>query len=122
MMADKDSQSKDPARLPVPPSGVKILRLEATPFTDLRRVRVELELIPFKEPPNVLINLADEQGKGVAELLVLSSIHASMEFTLHVSGGETLPARTWLSCEVFYETRQPPVDRKVIPVDIPHGE
>jgi hypothetical protein len=49
----------------------------------------------------------------VAELSIIETMHADMEFTLHIRNvGD--PAGTYtLTVELFYETRTPPQDRRV---------
>jgi hypothetical protein len=67
---------------------VKIVKLQAEPWPDNRRVRVYLEITPFLKRPNGEISLLDSQGNQVASVSIIESIEAKMEITMHLQGGD----------------------------------
>ncbi len=98
---------------PQPKQAIRILNVRAEPYADRQRLFVAVELTPFLERPNLLLLIHDEDDKLVGEASVIATMHASMEFTLHLRHeGDPAGAHS-LTVELFYETRQPPQDRRV---------
>lgn len=112
----------DPNQVPKPRDEVKIERLAVTPYPDRFRVFVEVDLTPFQERPNLIIVMRDATDKVVNELNVIETMHAKMEFTLHMRGMADPAGDYSLHAELFYETRQPPQDRKSTRFNIPAEE
>ncbi len=50
----------------LPRKDVRITGITATPYDDRRRVRVEIEITPFAERPNLDISIQNERGQVVA--------------------------------------------------------
>ena len=61
----------------------------------------------------------DEADQLVGEASVIATMHASMEFTLHLRHDGNPTGAHSLTVELFYETRQPPQDRWVAGFMIP---
>lgn len=98
---------------PLPKEEMRILNVRATAYPDRQRLRVAVEVSPFLERPNLLLLVHDEHDEVVGEASVIATMHANMEFTLHLRhAGEPAGAHS-LTVELFYETRQPPQDRWV---------
>ena len=98
---------------PLPKEEVRILGARAAPYPDRQRLHVAVEVTPFLERPNLLLLVHDERDAVVGEASVIATMHANMEFTLHLHhAGEPYGAHS-LTVELFYETRQPPQDRWV---------
>ena len=96
---------------PQPKEAVRILSARAAPYPDRQRLRVAVELTPFLERPNLLLLVHNEDDELIGEASVIATMHAAMEFTLHLRHrGEPAGAHS-LTVELFYETRQPPQDR-----------
>ncbi len=107
---------------PQPKENVRIEEIIATPYPDRFRVRLDIKVTPFQERPNLIIVMHDENERVIAELNVIATMHAQMEFTLHIRGVDD-PAGTYtITAELFYETRLPPQDEHVIAFEIPRAD
>lgn len=112
----------DPNKVPRPKNEIRIERLQATPYPDRLRVHVEIEVTAFQERPNLLLVLRNATGTVMNELNIIETMHASMEFTLHIRNVEDPAGEYTLECELFYETRNPPQDQKAILFSIPASD
>ncbi len=74
----------DPSEIPVPPDDVRIRRLEITPVGDGRRLKVEIELTPFQQPPTLHLTVRDSAGEEVASTSIIEAMAPRMSFTLHL--------------------------------------
>lgn len=109
----------DPNLIPQPSDKVFIQSLEATPYPDRFRVLIKIRVTPFQERPNLILAARDAYGKIVADLDIIATMHADMEFTMHLRNIKD-PAGTYtLTAELYYETRQPPQDKQSIQFVIP---
>lgn len=106
-------------QVPKPKGEVRIESLRATPYPDRRRVFVEIEVTPFQERPNLILVARDESDEVVGELNIIETMHAKMEFTLHIrTPGDPAGAYS-ITCELFYENKNPPQDERIIGFVIP---
>ena len=102
-----------------PRDQVKIEALEITPYPDRFRVHIHIKVTPFQERPNLLLVAHDAQDRIVSELNVIETMHPDMEFTMHLRN-VTDPAGVYsLTADLFYETRNPPQDRRLEAFTIP---
>lgn len=76
----------EPEDVPRPKEEVRIQGLEAHPYPDGRRVRVDIRVTPFQERPNLDIEVFNAQGDEVASLNVIESMDHRFEITVHVRG------------------------------------
>jgi hypothetical protein len=107
-------------KVPQPKDKIRIEELEIVPYPDRFRVRVHIKVTPFQERPNLILVAHDDEDKVVSELSVIETMHADMEFTLHIRNKQN-PAGTYsLTVELFYETRNPPQDRRIEVFTIPN--
>lgn len=106
-------------RPPQPRTAVRIESLTITPYPDRYRVFVEIKVTPFLERPNLLLIAHDSQDQIVAELNIIETMHANMEFTLHIRNRPDPTGDYTLTAELFYETRNPPQDRRIEVFEIP---
>lgn len=104
---------------PQPRERVKIESVQVIPYPDRFRVWVEVKVTPFRERPNLLLTLHDDHDKIVAELNVIETMHANMEFTMHLRGVDAPAGAYALTVEMFYETRNPSQDTYVSGFMIP---
>ena len=100
----------DPNLVPQPRHKVKIEQLDATPYRDRFRVKVNLKLTPFQERPNLLITARRADGKLVSDLDVIATMHFDNEFTMHIRGLDEPSGDYTLRAELYYESRNPPQD------------
>jgi hypothetical protein len=112
----------DPNQIPQPKDKIRIESLVATPYPDRFRVHVDMQVTMFQERPNLLLVARHESGKIVAELDIIATMHAHMEFTLHIRGLSDPTGNYTLDAELFYETRQPPQARHAITFSVPPAE
>ena len=110
----------DPSRVPQPQADIRIEHLEAHVQSDRYRVRAELRVTQFRERPNLILALVNNQtGAVVHEMNVIGMMQAQMEFTFHIRGQGDPAGEYRLEVELFYETRNPPQDRRTLVVTIP---
>ena len=87
----------------LPPEEVRVLSLRAEPWPDGgRRVRVHLEITPFKERPNLEVSIADINGVEVSSINIIESIDTRMTFTMHIRSKEVSGKYT-LSASLAYD-------------------
>ncbi|MBZ0305196.1 MAG: hypothetical protein K8I82_03925 [Anaerolineae bacterium] len=76
----------EPDAIPQPQEKVKIERLDSSVYEDRWRVRITIHVTPFRVRPNLAVVLLTQEGHLAAELSVIETMHAKMEFTLHIRG------------------------------------
>jgi hypothetical protein len=79
-----------PGDVPQPPDKVRIEHLQAAPYPDGWRMKIEVHVTPFQRRPNLEIILlrVDAKEQPVANLSIVETMHPRMEFTLHIRGVE----------------------------------
>lgn len=80
---------QDPNEVPLPPDEVRILEFTAVPYPDGRRVKVNLEITPFQERPNLELTAVNENDQTVAEVSIIETMTRKLELTLHLRGPQT---------------------------------
>ncbi|MCU0480784.1 MAG: hypothetical protein MUE54_06165 [Anaerolineae bacterium] len=114
-----DIEFVSPDQVPQPKHKIRILGLQAIPYPDRRRVWVEVKVTPFQERPNLLLITKNSEGFIVSELSVIETMHANMEFTLHIRTPQDPAGDYEFMVELFYETRKPSQDTQHIVFTIP---
>lgn len=102
----------------VPRDQVRITRLEASPYPDGHRVKVELDVTPFRERPNFEISMRDKAGKLIAGTSVVASMQFKMEFVLHLRGVSEPAGDYTLHVALYYDDINAPQDRQEIALHI----
>jgi len=102
-----------------PRDEIKIERLEVTPYPDRFRVHIHVVVTPFMERPNLLLVAHNEEDRIVSELNVIETMHHDMEFTMHLRGVDDPAGLYTLTVDLFYDTRNPPQDRRIETFTIP---
>jgi hypothetical protein len=105
----------------LPPDQVRLVRVDATPYPDRRRIKLEVELTPFKERPNLEITIRSSSGTTAAAASVLATMHHKMEFVLHLRGMEDPAGDYTVSVVLYYDESQHPQDTHESPLIIPPG-
>ncbi|MCU0496785.1 MAG: hypothetical protein MUF87_05475 [Anaerolineae bacterium] len=108
----------DPNKIPQPKEKIRIESIQAAPYADRFRVFVEVRITPFQVRPNLLLALYDADEQLVTELSIIETMHADMEFTMHIRGRQNPAGVYRLVVEMFYETRNPPQDRQTVMIEI----
>lgn len=109
----------DPKDVPQPRANIKIERLTATPLPDGWRVKLTIDVTPFQERPNLEVRLRSAQGREVAELSIIETMHRAMEFTLHIRGLPSPEGDYTLEADLYYEDRAAPQDQQSIQFSVP---
>ena len=118
----------------MPPEEVRIEKLTCEPYSDGKRVRVNLDITPFKVRPHADIVLLNPQGSAAATISIIEPMSWKLEFTLHLREARQ-DGEYKLVARLFYPPRDeedPKLFRLDIPVDdtdiqefsfeIPEGE
>lgn len=110
--------------VPRPKDEIRIEELEVVPYPDRVRVFIHVKVTPFQERPNLLLVAHDAEDRAVSELNVIETMHFDMEFTMHLRNVQYPdPAGVYtLTVDLFYETRNPPQDRRIESFTIPEAE
>lgn len=103
----------DNGQVPQPKDQIKIESLTVTPYPDRRRIYIEIKVTPFQERPNLILMAHTDDDNLVGELNIIETMHANMEFTMHLRGLEDTAGTYSLTAELFYENKNPPQDRRV---------
>jgi hypothetical protein len=102
----------------LPREQVRIAALTAEPYPDGTRVRMQIEITPFQERPNLEIFARKVDGPIVAEMSVIQTMTPHLEFTLHIRGVETHTGSYTLRVELFYADRLNPQDVREVEFQI----
>jgi len=106
-------------RAPHPKDEVQIEEVVITPYPDRFRVHVNIVITPFIERPNLLLVAHNEADHIVSELNIIETMHHNMEFTLHIRNVSEPAGIYTLTVDLFYDTRNPPHDRRIETFVIP---
>lgn len=112
----------DTNHVPQPKHKTQIEALSVTPYPDRFRVFITIKVTPFLERPNLLLVVHDEHDRIVGELNVIETMHANMEFTLHIRNVQDPAGVYTLTAELFYDNRNPPQDRRIDTFSIPETD
>jgi len=104
--------------VPQPPGNVRIERLVATPYPDGWRVRINLDVTPFQQRPNLEVEVITADGRQVAQLSIIETMHHIMEFTVHLRGLLTPIGDYRCHAALFYESIDVRVDQATIDFSI----
>lgn len=98
---------------PQPKDQIRIEALEAIPYPDRQRIFIKVQVTHFQERPNLLLLVHNADDRLVGELNIIATMHAEMEFTMHLRGIDDPTGTYTVTAELFYETRNPPQDTAV---------
>ncbi|MFW5708776.1 MAG: hypothetical protein ACOCX5_01015 [Chloroflexota bacterium] len=99
-------------QVPQPRNKVKIESVQVEVYPDRRRVWINVRVTPFQERPNLLLVLRNDAGQLIGELSIIETMHADMEFTLHIRNVDDPAGAYILTADLFFENRNPPHDQK----------
>ncbi|MCZ7538671.1 MAG: hypothetical protein M5U29_01865 [Anaerolineae bacterium] len=103
----------------LPPDQVRIERVRAMPYPDRRRIRVEVEVTPFRERPSLEIAICNQAGEVVATASAIDLMAFRVVFTLHLrDGGEAGPGYGVVVL-LYYDDPLAPQDRHQAPLSPP---
>jgi hypothetical protein len=101
----------NPGDVPKPRAEIKIERFDVQPYPDGWRVKINVDVTPFQERPNLEIRLS-LGGRLVAELSVVETMHRHMEFTMHIRGVPVPAGQYVAEVALYYDDRAQPQDTR----------
>lgn len=104
---------------PQPKDQVRIEEIDIVVYPDRFRVFLNIRVTFFQERPNLLVVARASDGRIAAELSIIETMHHNMEFTLHLRGHDDPADSYTLETDLYYETRNPPQDRRIMPFIVP---
>lgn len=107
---------------PKPKDEIKIEEIEIAVYPDRFRIFLHIRVTPFLERPNLLLSARDANGRVVAELNIIETMHNDMEFTMHLRGLTDTTGTYTLTADLFYESRNPPQDRRMETFVVPSAD
>ena len=105
-----------------PPEKVRVEKVRPTPYPDGRRVKVAVELSPFREQPDLDIDILDAEGRAVAGVNVIGVMNFRMAFVLHLRGAEAPAGEYTVRVRLHYEEHPEAHDTHSVPLHIPAPE
>lgn len=103
----------------LPRDQVHMERIEASPYPDGHRVKVIIDVTPFRERPNLELTIRDQEDKIVAVTSVIATMHFKMEFNLHLRGVDNPAGRYIVQVKLYYDEIQSPQDVRETDLVIP---
>ncbi len=85
----------------LPPQDVKFLEIKVEPWPDGRRVRFHARMTPFQQPPNLNINITDENGQEVSSVNIIENIDFNLVITMHIRS-QVVRGTYTLSAQITY--------------------
>ncbi len=106
----------------LPREDVRIVSVTATPYPDRRRIKVEVEITPFRERPNLEISLHDAQGRIAASSSVIALMQFKTAFNLHLRSPEDPAGLYIVRVLLYYEDIQTAQDTRQTELTIPAAQ
>ena len=91
----------DPNDIPLPPEEVAIRNIVAEPYPDGHRIKIQIEITPFQQRPNLEVVLLNPLENPVASISIVEAIESRMDFTLHIRG-KLIEGEYTLNARMFY--------------------
>ena len=82
------------------PEETRILGLNAEPYPDGYRLRVNIEITPYQKRPHIEVRLSDADGEEIASTSIVEPMSWKLEFTMHIRGELNNPYT--LEAKLFY--------------------
>ncbi len=82
------------------PEETRILDLNAEPYPDGYRLRVNIEITPYQKRPHIEVLLSDADGEEIASTSIVEPMSWKLEFTMHIRGELNNPYT--LEAKLFY--------------------
>jgi hypothetical protein len=107
----------DPEIPRLPPEQTRLLDLRAEPYPDGQRLRVALDLTPFKARPYIELKLTDDRGVEAATASIVEPMAWKLELTLHIRNAITPGGKYTLLASLSYPDLGE-VDRRQISLEV----
>jgi hypothetical protein len=82
------------------PEETRIVGLNAEPYPDGYRLRVNIEITPYQKRPHIEVMLSDAGGEEIASTSIVEPMSWKLEFTMHIRGELNNPYT--LEAKLFY--------------------
>ncbi len=82
------------------PEETRIVGLNAEPYPDGYRLRVNIEITPYQKRPHIEVLLSDADGEEIASTSIVEPMSWKLEFTMHIRGELNNPYT--LEAKLFY--------------------
>ena len=79
-----DSFAFNPPKGALPPLQVRFSELHVEQWPDGQRVRVHISIKPFQQRPDLEATIFDENGKEIANTLIIETLDNRLVFTMHL--------------------------------------
>lgn len=112
----------EPADMPQPRENIRIQRVRIEPYPDGWRVKLIIEATPFQERPSLEIRVRSADGRIISELSVIETMHAHMEFTVHIRGVSSPIGEYTGEFDLYYDDRGNVQDQVRVPFSIHSGQ
>lgn len=101
MSIDLILQNNDNLR---PRDEIKVEKITASPFPDRRRVKVTVDITPFRERPNLEIAIEDRSGKSIAGTSAIALMNFTTSYVLHLRGIDDPAGQYTVRVQLYYES------------------
>ncbi len=82
------------------PEETRIVGLNAEPYPDGYRLRVNIEITPYQKRPHIEVLLTGADGEEIASTSIVEPMSWKLEFTMHIRGELNNPYT--LEAKLFY--------------------
>ncbi len=106
----------------LPRDEVRITHVEAAPYPDHRRVKIDVTTTPFRERPNLEITIRNDARKLVASSSAIGVMNFTVSFNLHLRHVADPTGEYVVQVQLYYDDLQSPQDTHEITLNIPAGE
>ena len=81
-----DIPMMDSSEIPLPPEEVRLISVLAEPYPDGQRLKLRMQVTPFRERPNFELRVLNPRGQEVGNLSIIESMEPTIELTTHLRG------------------------------------
>jgi len=100
------------------PESVRILSMEAAPLVDPQKIRITVQLTPFKIPPDLSFKILDSEKVEVSSVSMIETVLDEFNFVMHLRKiNASLMGTYQLTAEILYKDIGT-VDRQICAFEI----
>ena len=103
----------------LPRDEVHITEVTVAVYPDRRRVRVEVDVTPFRERPNFEIAILNPEGRPIAGSSAVGVMNFKTAYTLHLRTPDDPAGQYTVQVVLYYDDLAAPQDRKSMLLEIP---
>lgn len=96
----------DPGLVPQPRDQIRVESVTLKPYTDGRRVRVDVHITPFgpADRPNLDISVQDDHGNEVTSMSVIETMTNDLNLTFHLPAAAAVAGEHYtVTVKLFYD-------------------